>query len=288
MTAASLALVLGAAALHATWNLFAKRAGAAGVPFVWLCAIVAAILYAPIAAIAYFVTTPDIGWTEIGFLVGSGALHAGYFTLLQRGYAVGDLSVVYPLARGTGPMLSTALAIAFIGERPTVLALSGAGLVCIGVFALGRTTTSGSNRGDTRAGVVFGLLTGLLIATYTLWDRYAVAELAVPPLILDWAANAVRGVLLTPLVLRRRSFVRETWTHHRREILAVAVFAPFAYILVLSALAVSPVSYVAPAREVSILIGTILGAQLLREGRLGARLAGASAIVAGLVALAVG
>ena len=185
-------------------------------------------------------------------------------------------------------MLSTALAIVFIGERPTALALAGAGLVCIGVFALGRTTSSDGERGSTRAGVIFGVLTGILIATYTLWYRHAVAELAIPPLVLDWSANAGRGLLLTPLALRRRAVLRETWMKHRREVLAVALFAPLAYILVLSALAVSPVSYVAPAREVSILVGTIFGAQLLKEGSLGPRLAGAGAIVAGLVALAIG
>ncbi|MEX0874726.1 MAG: DMT family transporter [Actinomycetota bacterium] len=288
MTAGALALVLGAAVLHATWNLFAKRAGAGGVGFVWLCAVLAAAIYAPVTIVVLFVTRPQLGGTELLFLVGSGALHACYFTLLQRGYRVGDLSVVYPLARGTGPMLSTALAIVFIGERPSALALAGAALVCGGVFVVGRATTRDGTRGSARAGVVFGLATGVLIATYTLWDRHAVAELAIPALILDWAANAVRGALLTPFVLARRAALREIWAAHRRDVIAVALFAPLAYILVLTALAVSPVSYVAPAREISILIGTVLGARVLQEGRLGPRMAGATAMVMGLVALAVG
>ena len=287
MTGASLALVLAAAVFHATWNLLAKRAGAGGVAFVWLCAGVATVIYAPVAAVAYVVTDPVIGWTELGFLVGSGALHACYFTLLQRGYKVGDLSVVYPLARGTGPMLSTALAIAVLGERPSGLAIAGALLICGGVIVLGRTTTSGSG-GDARAGVLFGIATGVLIATYTLWDRHAVAVLLVPPLILDWAANAGRTAILTPFAMHDRERVRTIWREHRRDILIVAVISPLAYILVLFALQISPVSYIAPAREVSILIGTLLGVRLLGEGRLGLRLAGASAIVAGLVALALG
>ena len=285
MTAASLALVLGAACLHATWNLLAKRAGQGGVAFVWLCAVTASVLYAPVAATAFVLTDPDIGGTEALFLVGSGALHACYFTLLQRGYRVGDLSVVYPLARGTGPMLSTALAIAVLGERPSGLAIAGAALICVGVFVLGRTTSTAG--GDTRAGVLFGLATGVLIATYTLWDRHAVAELAVPPLILDFAANAVRATLLAPIALSGTN-VGRVWREFRREVFTVALFSPLAYILVLTALAVSPVSYVAPAREASILIGTLLGVRLLREGHLGPRVAGAGAIVGGLVALAVG
>lgn len=252
----------------------------------WLCALVATVVYAPIAAVALVTTEARLGGPELGFLAGSGVLHAAYFTLLQRGYRVGDLSVVYPLARGTGPMLSTALAIAILGERPTALALAGAVSICAGVIVLGRVTTTATS-GDPRAGVAFGLATGVLIATYTLWDRHAVAVLVVPPLVLDWAANAVRVVVLAPFAARRER-LRRTWDAFRKEIVVVGLISPLAYILVLTALVVSPVSYVAPAREVSILIGTLLGVRLLEEGRLGIRLVGASAIVAGLVALALG
>lgn len=286
MSGLSLALVLAAAFLHAGWNLLAKRAGDGGVAFVWLCAGVATALYLPAGIIAAVVSDTELGPRTLLFLVGSGTIHAAYFTLLQHGYRVGDLSVVYPLARGTGPMLSTAAAIAFLGERPTALALAGAAAISGGVFILGRAT-SRDDRGDARAGVAFGLLTGVLIAGYTLWDRHIVAELAVAPLVLDVAANATRTVVLAPFAWRSGR-ARKVWTAYRREILAVAAFSPLAYILVLTALAVSPVSYVAPAREVSILIGTVFGVRLLREGSAGARLAGAAAIVGGLVALALG
>jgi drug/metabolite transporter (DMT)-like permease len=286
VTGASLALVLAAAGLHAGWNFLAKRAGGAGVGFVWLCALVASAIYTPVAIVAFLVTRPALGGIDVAFLVGSGVLHACYFTLLQRGYRVGDLSVVYPLARGTGPMLSTALAIAVLGERPTPLAIAGALLICTGVFLLGRANAT-VHGGNARAGIAFGLATGVLIATYTLWDRHAVAELAVPPLILDWAANAVRATLLTPIALRLGTW-RRVWTQFRREIAIVALISPLAYILVLFALQISPVSYIAPAREVSILIGTVLGVRVLQEGGLGPRLVGATAIVGGLVALALG
>lgn len=253
----------------------------------WLCAVAGTVIYAPVALTAFLVTRPSIGGTELVFLAGSGALHACYFTLLQHGYRVGDLSVVYPLARGTGPMLSTILAIAVLGERPTPIAIVGAVLICLGVFVLGRVTASGNTKGDPRAGVAFGVATGVLIAIYTLWDRHAVAELAVPPLILDWAANAGRAAILAPIALTRGG-VGRVWSEYRREIAVVGLISPLAYILVLTALVVSPVSYVAPAREVSILIGTLFGVRLLKEGRPGPRLVGAAAIVTGLVALAVG
>lgn len=287
MTGLSLSLVLAAAFLHATWNLFAKRAGQAGTAFVWLCAVGMVCIYTPVGLIVALVARPHIGGEQFLFMFGSGVLHLCYFTVLQKGYRVGDLSLVYPLARGTGPMLSTAAAIAFLGERPTAPALSGACLVCVGVLVLG--TAGGPAVGGRRAPAVgFGLLTGGLIAVYTLWDRNAVGALAVPPILLDVAANSVRAVLLTPAALRRRAFVREVWRLHRREVIVVAAIAPLAYILVLTALAASPVSYVAPAREASILIGTIFGVRLLREGNTRARVLGALAIVAGLMGLALG
>jgi drug/metabolite transporter (DMT)-like permease len=183
-------------------------------------------------------------------------------------------------------MLSTAAAIAFLGERPTGLAIAGALLICGGVFVLGRVTAS-TTGGDARSGVVFGIATGVLIAMYTLWDRHAVAELGLSALIVDWCANAGRTVILAPFA-RHRGDVRAVFATFRREVLTTAVISPLAYILVLVALTLSPVSYVAPAREVSILIGTLLGVRMLQEGHLGPRLLGAGAIVGGLIALSLG
>jgi len=107
----ALALVLSAAVVHATWNLLAKRA-AAGAAFVWLYAVTASVLWAPL-------TIPTLlsSWSQLGtgswvFLVGSGVIHTGYFLILQRGYASADLSLVYPIVRGSGPLLSTLAAVA--------------------------------------------------------------------------------------------------------------------------------------------------------------------------------
>src|SRR5207248_11311693 len=120
------------------------------------------------------------------------------------------------------------------------------------------------------------------------WDKHAVTSLAIPTVVLDWGANTVRASLLTPYATRNMDVVRDVWTKHRREAIGVGLLSPLAYILVLTALSVSPVSYVAPAREASILVGTIYGVHLLKEGRVRVRLAGAAAIVAGLACLALG
>ena len=286
MSVTALTLVLSAAFIHATWNLLLKRTGG-GIAFVWLFGIAATIIYAPLAIAIFVVKRPAIGWTEAGFITGSAVIHIGYYLALQRGYRSGDLSLVYPLARGTGPMLATIAAISFFGERPSPLALAGGALIVTSVFVLAGGT-HGVRFGTNNSAVAYGLLTGTLIATYTLWDKHAVAALAIPPLILDWGSSLARSLLLTPVVLRQRGTVRFLWRTQWRVIVAVGVLNPLSYILVLTALVTAPVSYIAPAREISILAGTLLGAHLLSEQDARRRLVAAIAIVLGVVALAVG
>jgi drug/metabolite transporter (DMT)-like permease len=287
VTLFALALVLAAAFVHASWNLLAKRAGDGGPAFVWLFNSLSLLIYAPLAVAVVVFQRPQVGPVELVFMLGSGVLHLGYFLLLQRGYGVGDLSLVYPLARGTGPLIATAAAIAFFGERPTLLALSGVILITAGVFLL--TWQPGIIKGSgLNLGVAYGLLTGASIAAYTLWDKHAVSALLIPPLLQNWSATLVSVALLTPLAVRRRAKVTAVWREYRPEVLGVALLTPFSYILVLTALISAPVSYVAPAREVSILIGTAMGASLLAEGDAKRRLFAAGAVVLGVVALALG
>ncbi len=287
MTFLALTLVLSAALFHATWNLLAKRAGSetSGVVFVWLFGSLSTLLYAPLAFAVVIFQRPRLGGIELLFMFGSGALHLGYFLLLQRGYAVGDLSVVYPLARGTGPLLATVAAIALFGERPSLVALSGVALIAAGVFFLSREPAEGARFGWD---VIYGLITGAFIAAYTLWDKQAVSALLIPPLLQSWSATLVSVTFLTPLATRRREEVRAVWHAHKLEVFGVAVLSPLSYILVLTALVFTPVSYVAPAREVSILIATAMGTGLLAEGEVRRRLLAAGAMVLGVMALALG
>ena len=287
MTLFALALVLTAALVHATWNLLAKRAGDGGPAFVWLFNSLSLLLYAPLAVAVVVFEGTHLGPIELLFMLGSGVLHLGYFLLLQRGYGVGDLSLVYPLARGTGPLIATAAAVVLFGERPTLLALSGIVLITVGVFLL--AGQPGAMKGSAlNLGVAYGLLTGASIAAYTLWDKHAVSALLIPPLLQNWSATLVSVALLTPLALRRRGKVVAVWREYRFEVLGVALLTPLSYILVLTALVFSPVSFVAPIREISILIGAAMGARLLAEGHTSRRLLAAGAMVIGVVAVALG
>ena len=282
MSPTAFALIAAAAGAHASWNFFAKQARG-GLPFVWLAGLCAASAYAAPAAIQLVLSDKHVTGAGIAFMAGSGCLHSAYFTTLQRGYAEGDLSVVYPLARGTGPALSVVLAIVILGERPGAIALAGAALVVIGVLSLAR----GSHRRSPRGAIVFALLTGVTIAAYTLWDAHAVEDLAQPAIAYYWGSELTRGIVLAGPALRDRAGLRTALAHDRRAILAVGLLSPLAYILVLVALTLAPVSVVAPGREASIVIASLLGTRLLGEGDPTRRATAAAAILGGIACLAV-
>jgi drug/metabolite transporter (DMT)-like permease len=282
--------VLVSGFLHAVWNLLAKRASgdASGPAFVWLYSALSTVIFAPLAA-GVFVAGERLGAVGLLFAFGTGVLPVGYFLSLQKGYQVGDLSVVYPLARGTGPLLASAVAILLLGERAGPVAWAGILLIVAGVFLLAwEPNGGGRSPAGARLGVVFGLLTGAFIAAYTLWDKQAVGNLALSPVLYYWGSLLVQTVVLLPVAVRRRGEIRAAWRARRAETLGVAVLSPVAYLLVLTALVFAPVSRVAPAREIGILIGTILGGGLLAEGGLERRLLASLCMVLGIVALAVG
>lgn len=286
LTAFALALVLASAIAHATWNLFAKRARG-GAPFLWLAFTLAIPLYAPLAIAVLVIGGAHIGPLEVLWMFVNAALNVAYGIFLLRGYRAGDLSVVYPLARGTGPMISLVGAVLLFGERPTPLAVGGAIAIVAGIFALTgdprKLRSSGAG-----AAVGYALLTGLTIGAYTLWDKRGVGTLLIPPVFYEWGANVFRSVILTPLVIPRWAEVRADWQRDRAAIFAVAALSPLAYILVLTALAISPVSYVAPAREIGILLGVLVGARALAETDIGRRSIAAVLMVGGVIALALG
>ncbi|HRW47627.1 MAG TPA: DMT family transporter [Caldilinea sp.] len=286
MTAFALLLVLTAALLHALWNLLAKRARG-GIPFTWLFSLLTVVLWAPIIVVYVIVWRPTLGWLALLFMLGSATIHLAYFLMLQRGYRHGDLSVVYPLARGTGPLLSMVGAVLLLGERPTWLAVVGALLIIAGVFAIAGGPEM-LRRRTAVSGVSYGLMTGLLIATYTLWDKYAVSAVLVAPLLLDYGSSFGRTLLLLPAIRTRTEEVRYEWRVHRWEAIGISVLSSLAYILVLTAMITAPVSYIAPARELSILFGALLGTWLLKEGNMRGRMLAATIMVAGIILLSLG
>jgi drug/metabolite transporter (DMT)-like permease len=344
----AIALILVAAVAHASWNLLSKQASVTGaVSFIWLMSAAGTALYAPVILIAVLVARPHLTALSWAFMAGTGVLQAAYFLFLQSGYRLGDLSLVYPIGRGTGALLAALAGIVILGERPGAVAIAGIGCIVAGIIVIGiparnggggpAAATAGTAPATgvasipeatgitlaTEAGITaatraapatgaapaasaaeatgiarrapsalrataFALLTGMFIASYTLWDKYAVSTLRTPPLLQGYAAFPV---MFGVFALQARSAGDRTarvWRAYRPQILGAAVLAPLAYILVLIALSFTAVAAVAPAREVSVLFGVLLGRRLLGEGSLPRRLAAAAAIVAGIVAIAIG
>ncbi|MEO5672597.1 MAG: DMT family transporter [Ramlibacter sp.] len=293
MPASALALVILAGLIHASWNIAAKKAGG-DVRFAAFTGIVMMVFWAPLGIWLGKDQLPGWGRAEWLLLAASAGLHTLYYIVLLRGYRKADLTVVYPLARGSGPLLSSLAAIMFLGEEISTLGAAGITGVVAGVFliaggpGLWRATDDPERRRRIHKGMVYGLITGVFIASYTVVDAYAVKFLLMSPILLDYIGNLLRLVVLVPSVLRDLPTAAILWQRQWRYAVFVGIISPVSYVLVLYAMQTAPLSHVAPAREISMLFAALIGGQLLGEGDRWLRLLGAGFIAAGVMALAVG
>jgi drug/metabolite transporter (DMT)-like permease len=280
----ALAAVLLAALTHATWNYYAKRAAQCR-HMVWLYSVGSLVLYAPIVAWILIFHPQHFETVHWLTLLATGVLHMGYSLLLQAGYRVSDLSLIYPIARGTGPLLSFLAATVLLGEPASSLSVLGVVLIVGGILLVSGLASAPHKA--PRAGVAFGLLIGVFIAAYTINDGWAVKALMISPFILDFTGNLLRTVLLTPMALRNRQEMMREAREYRTSVIVVSVLGPLGYILVLFAMKVAPIGHVAPARELATLVGSYFGVKLLKERMTPQRVIGAVLIVGGVISLAV-
>lgn len=283
MPLTALALVLLSACTHATWNLSAKRAAGCR-HFVFLYSALSVLLYLPIVSWILWSTRPQFSTLHWVALAATSVLHLGYSLALQAGYRASDLSLVYPLARGFGPLLSFFLAILLLGETPGTYSLAGV-LLIVGGITLVSGLLERRHKSPLR-GVLWGLCTGSCIAAYTINDVWAVSVLLISPFLVDYAGNLFRVLVLAPGAWQDRATALQEARGYVRHYATVSVLGPLGYILVLYAMQLAPVSHVAPARELSTLVGTLMGVVLLKEGISVARLLGVVCIVGGVVSLA--
>jgi len=288
MPLSALLLVAVAAFLHAWWNLLMKRAGAGGLVFVWGICVTTSLAFAiPVLAFLHAELAAFDAAIAVAVLV-SAAVHTLYLWVLQRGYAAGDLSVVYPVARGVGPALAALGAIVLLGEDATVASIAGLALIVAGTFTIagGWAMLRAGAAAHLGPGIAWGAAIGVTIAVYTVNDGRAVRLLRADPIVYYWLVNVAQALALAPWVVRRAGEARGLVARHGRTLLAVGVLSPLGYMLALQAMKLAPVSHVAPARELSMLIAAFLGARLLGEGHLWRRVAGAALIASGVAALA--
>ncbi|SDM20903.1 EamA-like transporter family protein [Oryzisolibacter propanilivorax] len=294
MTPHAFGLILLAGLIHALWNIAAKKAGG-DARFAFFTSVLMMLVWAPLGWWLGRDAVPLWGAREWGIVAVSGVLHVVYYVTLLRGYRKADLTVVYPLARGTGPLLSSLAALLLLGERLSAWGVLGLAGVVGGVFLVAggpallrvRQGTGDAQR-RLRKGLLYGVLTGVFIASYTVVDGYAVKALLLSPILLDYMGNLLRVVLLAPVALRRPRELKGLWSTQWHFALLVGTVSPVAYVLVLYALQSAPLALVAPAREVSMLFAALIGGRLLGEDGRAARVTGAVLIAAGVAALAHG
>ena len=297
MNGLALGLVLVAGLIHASWNIAAKKASG-DARFAFFTSFVMMIVWAPLGLWMAWGVVQAWGWIAWALILASGILHVIYYVVLLRGYRRADLSVVYPLARGTGPLLSSLFALVWLGEHLSILGALGVLGVVGGVFTIaggpriftGWSAPHASEDDRIRqrrrgAGLRYGVLTGIFIASYTVVDGYAVKVVLLSPVLVDYLGNFVRIAFLAPAVLRDIPSVRELWSRQWKYAFIVGAISPVSYVLVLYAMQMAPMSHVAPAREVSMLFAALLGGHLLDEGDRWLRFLGATLIAAGVIAL---
>jgi drug/metabolite transporter (DMT)-like permease len=269
----ALALVLGAAVLHAGWNVLLAgsrdTAAATGGMLIW-----GVVLLAPVAGVF-----GDVSASAVPFIAASAALELAYFVLLARAYASGELSVVYPVARGVAPTLVLVVGVLGLGRGVGWLAGVGVLAVSAGVLVLGfddLRADNASNSSRTGRDLGFGLAIAAVIAAYTLVDAEGI-EHADP---LAYLALVIAPcALLFPAVVGQRPDLTA-----RTALTAAATLG--AYLLILAALQLAPAAPVAATRESSIVIATLLAAVFLHEKLTPAKLTGAITVAAGVAAIA--
>lgn len=287
--AVAVGLVLISAVMHATWNVLAKRSAD---PLAFLFAISAGGLVIYAVPVAVVLADEGASSRVIPFLLVSGTLEMAYTLFLAAAYRNGALSLTYPIARGTGVVLVPLLAIPLLDERPTAIALLGVATILLGfvtISVLGARDRVAEEIAHGRRGMMFALLTGLTIASYSLIDKAGVKH--ANPLIYVYGLIGMQSLLLLPYILaRRRAAVATAWRTNRNAIIAGGVLNIGTYLIVLAAMKVSgsKIGYIVPLRETSIVFATLLGVVILKERIGNVRIAGSILIAAGVLAIALG
>ena len=288
MTALSLGLVLASSVCHAAWNLLLKRAGNQEV-FTWAMLVAGSVMMLPLGVVLFLLY--PMSQTGYWLVLTTVVAHLLYFILLGRAYSKGDLSLVYPVARGIGPTLVPVLAVSILGENVAPPAALGISVIIAGIFLVSwwgrfRQIIARPSVLFRDAGVGYALLTGMTITLYSLVDKQGVAH--VQPFLYLYLLTLGSAIGMTPYVLYRRGLaeLKLEWKSNSWSILAAGLLVFLAYGLVLTALSISRVSYVAPAREVGIVLGVLMGVFFLKEPFGRGRVLGSSAIVLGLVLIA--
>ena len=290
MNPVALLLVCLSAGMHALWNYWAKRA-TDSLSFLWGFSLVMP-LFAGAAVLGewlIFGHPPNFATWKLAIL--GGIIQAAYISCMGAGYNRGDLSVVYPVSRGLAPVVIALLAWFLLHELPSAVGFVAIIVILLGTLILAYDVLhqpAGAKAVSRPASSIkFALFASVTIALYHVVDKAGAQGSSV--LSYQFLMEVVIAIIIAALVLtKRREAFKAEFRKHSRLIFAASLFGYVSYALVITAMMLESVAYVAAARNVSILIGIALGATRLREGTLSVRLLAGAFIVAGLFALAIG
>jgi drug/metabolite transporter (DMT)-like permease len=281
---AALPLVVLSGVLHAYWNYLAKRSLNKHA-FLWHAQWVAVAVYAPFAAAESFRSA----WPaeSLPYALGSMLLHGIYVWLLAKAYTLGDLSRVYPILRGTAPLVVPAAGVLILNEPLSSLGWAGIVVIVGGIASLSGSRSVTASARESGAGKAAGLalVIGLVVSGYILWDKIALSR-GVPPLTLNTLSNVGNGLALTAAALRSGAW-RTEWRVNRGRLLLAGTAASGGYSLFLLAVPLLPIAQLAPLREIGTVFGTAFGIFLLHEPAGRRRMTAALAITAGIILLSV-
>jgi drug/metabolite transporter (DMT)-like permease len=270
--AGAVALALGAAVLHAVWNLLLARAEDTDAATAVALGIAVALFAAPAVALW------DVDGAAWPYIAGSALFELGYVITLAAGLGRGDLSVVYPLARGSAPVLVLAVSAGALGAATSAWQVAGVGLVAAGIVLV-----RGMRRPDDPTVVALALACGACIAGYTIVDAHGLDHAGALSYL--WVVMACTTAGYVPLIARTRGIAVLRSALAPATVVAGALFFT-AYLLVLAALRLAEPGPVAAVRETSVVVAAALGYLILREPVTRARAAGAAVVVAGIAVVA--
>jgi drug/metabolite transporter (DMT)-like permease len=278
MTILVFVIVLLAATLHALWNFAAKKvSGNLGALWLGLCLV--SVCSWPWALLLQ--RTERLTLVGLLYIMATGMMHAWYFALLARSYAVGDMSLVYPVMRGTGVAGTAVLAVVWLHERLPVLGMIGILAICLGTGMAGFSRRYSK---DEAGAYLRAILVGATITGYSIIDKLAMGH--VHPVVYISGMFSVAALLLAPYVLRRqRAACLQAYQHLKPAIGLIGIGSMGTYLLILFAFRLGPVSYIVAAREFAVVLGALLGFFVLKERLTARRVMGITAITIGLVLL---
>jgi len=284
MVGTAVVLVLGSGFLHSLWNLYTKKSIDKNV-FLWYCQLVAIVLFLPWTILEW--DGSRLSGEGLVIVLVSMALHGLYVVLLAAAYSAGDLSQVYPIMRGTSPLLVPVLGVTLYGESLSAAGWAGIGLIVVGIALL--SSVKPGREASARAPAswkapLLALAVGVCIAGYIAVDKAALEY--VPAVVLNEATN-IGNLLALSWAALRSGKMREELRANGKVILLGGVIAPGGYLLFLFALSIAPVAQLAPMREIGTVFGTILGVLILREQQGARRILTSLLITLGVITVGV-